>query len=322
MTYKEFVEKLKSRLQSELSYPQEAIKFYPEGFTSDDPEIFDWIISTNKKFSGEESPYLLKDFLVIEHEAGDLKRLMHRISLPDVYRKSEEDGFEEAFSEIMNSVEGIRSPAFDTKTISKRGEASYDDMKSQLIIRPLNYGLHMHELKGNVYDRVGDIALVLYQLIGNAERSLMTSKISREELERWGMSGRQDEVMKAALENTERIFPACVSLDDGGNGREIDVLTNEFTPKDITYDGLIVMSTLRHTNGALSLFYPSAGEKMRKVMGGSFLAVCMNTDDVLLFERNDSKAWNFTHAAKKGGNIGEMLSARVFLCDEKGVRPV
>ena len=321
MTYTEFTEELRERIISELHCEPDAIKFYPEGFTSEDPSVFDWIIDTNKKFSGKESPFLLKDFLVIEHEPKNLTSLMHRISLRDVYDKSEADGFDEAFAEIMNSVEGVRSSSFDTETLSKRGSADYEDMKSHLILRPLNYGMHMNELKEYVYNRTADIAFVLYHLIGDAKKSLATSKITREELERWGMSDRRDEVMSAALENTARLFPACVY--DNRMGKETDFMSAEISRENMVSNGLIILSTFKVTNGAIALFYPNVAEKMRKIMGGSFLAVFMNINDALIFERNDSTAWRYASAAKnsRSDEYGEMLSARVFLCDEKGINP-
>ena len=35
MTYEEFIEQLKKQANEELGYPMEGMKFYPEGFTSD-----------------------------------------------------------------------------------------------------------------------------------------------------------------------------------------------------------------------------------------------------------------------------------------------
>ena len=319
LTYVEFTEKLKSRLQSELSYKPEDIKFYPEGFTSDDPEIFEWIIDTNKRYSGTESPFLMKDFLVMSRKNSQDMEFFHRISLKDTYAKSEAEGFEAAFDEIRQNHDSVYNSSIDTGLLSRRGTAGYDDMKDSLIIRPLNYGLHMNELKGYVYDRMGDIAFVLYHLIGDAEKSLATSKISREELERWGMSGRRDEVMRAALENTARLFPACVY--DARTGKETDFLSADISRENMTNNGLILLSTFKVTNGAMALFYPGVAEKMRKIMGGNFLAVFMNINDALIFGHDDSMAWSYTSVAKKNNKYGEMLSARVFLCDEKGVRP-
>ncbi len=321
MTYSEFTEKLIERLKSEFHFEPEAIKFYPTGYQSDDPQIFEWIIDTNKKYSGEESYYLLKDFLVVDHKAGSGITMKHRISLQDFYAQEEAEGFEASFVNIREAVMSVNSPANDMGTLSKRGTATYDDMKKHLIIRPLNYGLHMSELKEYIYNRTADIAFVLYHLIGDGETSISTSKIKRVELERWGMYDRRDEVMQEALANTARIFPACVG--DNRTGKETDFLSNEFSRESITNSGLILLSTFKVTNGALALFYPGVAEKMRKIMGGSFHAVFMNINDVLIFKRDDPMAWHYASVAKTNSMKGrEMLSARVFLCDDKGVNPV
>ena len=321
MTYSEFTEKLIERLKSEFHFEPEAIKFYPTGYQSDDPQMFEWIIDTNKKFSGEESYYLLKDFLVVDHKAGSGITLKHRISLQDVYEQEEAEGFEASFASIREAVMSVNSPANDMETLSKRGTATYDDMKKHLIIRPLNYGLHMSELKEYIYNRTADIAFVLYHLIGDGETSISTSKIKRVELERWGMSDRRDEVMQEALANTARIFPACVY--DNRVGKEVNILEAEISRDNMTFDGLIILSTFKVTNGALALFYPGVAEKMRKIMGGSFYAVFMNINDVLIFKRDDPMVWRYSSVAKSNNKEGgEMLSSRVFLCDDKGVNPV
>ncbi len=326
LTYEEFIEAFKARAASELSYDPALMKFYPQGYTSDDPKIFEWIYDTNKKFSDDESsPWLMKDILVLTRKDKSGAELSQRIAIRDVYDDAQKEGFDSVFEEVRKSQP---SPAvIDMERINKRSSAGYDDMKAQLIIRPLNYGLHMSELRGCVYERVGDFALVLYQLLGDAENSIASSKIMREELERWGMSDRKDEVMRDALANTARLYPACVFDNRGAetpdDEKESDFLTGEFERKDITIDGkYIFLSTFRVTNGAVSLFYPGVIDKMMSITGGPFWAVFMNINDVLIFETGDKSAEDYARVARVGGGRAEMLSVRVYRCDKNGVSPV
>ena len=66
MTYQEFIDLIKTKAHEELSYDLDSIDFYPEGYTSDDPQMLEWIIDTNSKLTeGETSPWLKSDFLVL-----------------------------------------------------------------------------------------------------------------------------------------------------------------------------------------------------------------------------------------------------------------
>ncbi|MBR0151537.1 MAG: hypothetical protein IJP89_09265 [Synergistaceae bacterium] len=326
MTYEEFIEAFKARAESELSYDPALMKFYPQGYTSDDPKIFEFIQDTNKKFSGDEaSPWLTKDILLLTCKDKSGAELSQRIAIRDVYDDAQKEGFDAMFDEVRKSQPD--PDVIDMERVNKRSSAEYDDMKAQLIIRPLNYGLHMSDLRGCVYERVGDFALVLYQLLGDAEHSIASSKIMREELERWGMSSRKDEVMRDALANTARLYPACVFDNRGAetpdDEKEADFLTGEFERKDITIDGkYIFLSTFRVTNGAVSLFYPGVVEKMMSITGGPFWAVFMNINDVLIFETGDKSAENYAKVARVGGGRAEMLSVRVYRCDKNGISPV
>jgi hypothetical protein len=151
---------------------------------------------------------------------------------------------------------------------------------------------------------------------------MVTSKIKRDELNRWGMEGQEDRVMREALENTARLYPACVF--DQRTGKEEDFLEKEFTKQDITFHAVydqILLSTFKTTNGAVALFYPGVIEKMMKIMGGPFQAVFMNINDVMIFDKDDPMAYHFAQTAKESSKMGEMLSGKMFLCDGKQVIP-
>lgn len=319
MTYDEFLALFKQKAESELSYDPASIEFYPEGYTSEDPNVLEWIIDTNKRFTGEASPWLKKDFMLLKDKGKNEAAVIQRIAIHDVYLDAEKDGFDAAFEAVRKSREEIVRAKIDHDVINKRGAASYDEIREQLIIRPLNYGLHIDELRGRVYRRIGDIALVLYQLIGDAENTLISSKISREEVKLWGIND-TDKVIDDALENTARIFPA--STYSYTKNQEIDVMSEDFTKQDISLGGTMLMiSTFKATNGAAALFYPGVAAKMMKVMGGAFWAVFMNINDVMLFDRGDPMAQSCAEMARDGGGQGEMLSGRIYLCSEKGITP-
>ena len=318
MTYDEFLELFKQKAESELSYDPALMEFYPEGCTSDDPKVLEWIIDANKKFTGEDSPWLKKDFMLLKDKGGNEAAIVQRIAIRDVYLDAEKNGFDAAFEAVRKSREEILRANIDRDVLNKRGSGSYDEIREQLIIRPLNYGLHIDDLRGRVYRRIGDIALVLYQLISDAGHDLISSKIAREEVKRWGMD--TEKVIDDALANTARIFPA--STYSYRTGKEIDILKTEFTKQEISLGGgMRIVTTFKTTNGAAALFYPGVAEKLMKVMGGKFWAVFMNINDIMIFDVGDPMAKNFAEMASDGGGQGEMLSGRIYLCSEKGITP-
>ena len=84
--------------------------------------------------------------------------------------------------------ESITAPAIEplsnddyTENIELRGTYDFGIVKDQLILRPLNYYRHANDLQDAVYEREGDIAVVLYQLVKDSGPNLLTSKIKRVE---------------------------------------------------------------------------------------------------------------------------------------------
>ena len=322
MTYPECIEQIKKQAHEELGFPLEKMKFYPAGFTSDDPKMIEWIKDCNLKFMGEENTTLLTDFLTIEvPEAGHYSSI-HRIAIRRMHEGAEKNGFDSVFKDIRSMQKDMEAAQIDRSRLDDRSAADYEVIRKQLILRPLNYGLHIQDLHGCVYGKMSDFVLALYQILGDSNHSLVTSKIKRDELKRWGMEDQEDKVMRDALENTARLYPACVY--DQRTQREADFLEGEFTKEDITFlDQYILLTTFKTNNGAVSLFYPGVIEKMMKIMGGPFVAVFMNVNDVMIFdkEKKDSLAVMFADTAKKSSKMGEMLSGKTYLCDGKQFIP-
>ena len=326
MTYNEFIDSLRQRAHDELHYENDDIKFYPEGFTSDDPKMIQWIIETNQRFSGQSSPYLLKDFMTFEKNFNNNSKIkfVQRIDLKSTYELVQEKGFDAAFEEIKESIQQVNSSGVSPETLLKRETSNYEDIREQLIIRPLNYKRYMNELSEYVYRRTGDIAFVLYQLLSySKENGINSSRIRRSEVLRWNMQDKIDEVIKNALENTAKIFPACVY--NYKENKQVDFLNDEFTREDITNKDFlpdsILLSTDITTNGALALFYPGVCEKMLKIMGGNFAAVFMNINDVIIVKQNNRHINAMLDTAKQSGKLGEMLSTRLFIGSDKGINP-
>ena len=322
MTYEEFIERIKDRASEELGYSKDLMKFYPKGFTSDDPLMAECIKDANLRYFDVESEELLDDFLVMEVNSTEKCITQHRVATGRMYKKLEENDFDTLFKEFADCKKDIDAANIDGDRLRNRTDNGYESIKDQLILRPLNYNLHEKDLQGKVYKKYGDFVLALYQVLGDAGGSLVTSKITSIELEEWNMKGKEDEIIQDALENTARLYPACVY--DQRTHKEENFMDKEFTREDITmklHSEMILLSTFRVTNGAVALFYPGVMNKMKEIMGGAFVAVFMNINDVMIFDPEDPMAVLFLKDAVSGNNIAEPLSSMVYLIDENGINP-
>ena len=318
MTYEEFIAYLKKRAHEDLGYDIEMIEFYSEGYTSSDPKMLEWIRDSNLRYVGEESDALLTDFLVLKEKADADITNIQRIAVKQIYEGIEHGGEETGFEQIKTVKKRLENGNINLSAIHDRVSDEYEKIRDSLILRPLNFDKHERELTGCVYRRNGDVALVLYQLLGDSEYTLTSSKIGMSELKRWGMQDKTDAVLQSALENTAKFFPACVY--DKRIQKEADLLAGDFSRNDIMILGhQILMTTFKTTNGALSLFYPGVVEKLMKIMGVAFTAVFMNINDVMIFDYDAPLAHEYAKTAGASSPLGEMLSDKCYRCDENGI---
>lgn len=321
MTYEEFIEYLKKKANEDLGYDSDMIEFYPEGYTSADPKMLEWIKDSNQRYVGKESDVLLTDFLVLKEKAdkanADITNIQ-LIAVKQIYEETIHGKEETALERIKIVKKQLENGNIDLSAIHDRVSNKYEKIRGSLILRPLNYNKYEKELTDCVYRKVGDVALVLYQLLGDSEHILTSSKISMSELKRWGMQDKSEEALQSALENTSKLFPACVF--DKRVQKKVGLLTGDFSRNDITILGhQILMTTFRTTNGAMSLFYPGVVEKLMTVMGGAFTAVFMNINDVMIFDYDAPIAHEYAKTAADSSPLGEMLSDKCYLCDENGI---
>lgn len=322
MSYEDFLARIRTDLRSRPEYAGYDIIFWPEGYTSEDPLEQADIVDANRRYRDSDSTTLLLDMLMLkemseENSISYCQRIDTR-ALYDVCRKS---GYDKALFKVTEHWEQVNEARGKGDRLEDRVNGSYETLKNQLILRPLNYHAHAGELAHHVYRRTGDVALVLYQVLGDVNGNLMTSKVHKKEIDRWGMAGQEEKILNDALENTAQLYPPCVF--DLKRKKEVDFLKDSFTKQDILWMGRhVILSTFRQVNGAAALFYPGVVEKMMKVLGGSFLAVFMNTSDVMVFERERGSGYarSAIRTAKRSTDFGDPLSYKCYVCDESGIR--
>lgn len=322
MEYQAFIEAVKKTVISDFGFYEEGIFYCPEGIVPENKIVRHFVRLVNKESSGEEDDLDLprEDYLFCLDRPDMPMGRVEIISIRQLYQDAQTDGFEKAVARIKEK----RNDDFVFRD-AFRNRKEYEGVKDTLVIEPRNYWKYAKDLETCLFRLVGDVALVLYQFIGyfDKKKQFTSSKIRLPEIEKWGMLDKREQIFEDALRNTAELFPACVY--DFKTGNEVDFLkTENLTLRDIEapfpLKNVVMLSTMPSVNGAIALFYPGVIEKMMKIMKRPFLAVFMNTTDVMIFERTDMRrALQMTKTAKTDTGMGEPVSGSVYICDEKGV---
>lgn len=318
MSYDEFVRELQNIAATRFRYEPDMVRFLQKGYTSEKPEERENIRDINRTYENRDDTTLLTDILLLKRKLTSSMIIEQRVSTRRMYEKYQKEGLEKAISYMPDYQKPADGSKVDLQKTRLRATGTYTDIRDQLIVRPKNYEENSAALETAVYKTVGEIALILYQLIGNENGQLYTSQINRDELKQWGMEGQGEKVLQEALENTAKLYPPCVY--NWTSGQAENFLTSTFTRKDIMTMNLgILLSTFQTTNGATALFYPGVREKMLQIMGGPFCAVFMNVNDVMIIDRKNEmlKSWLIT--AGKTSVLGTPLSDKCYLCDQNGI---
>lgn len=321
MEYKEYLASIIVALKETVA--EDSIRLYIKGFrpTKNDEKVL--VKETNSKYFGKNtSVYLLGDTITITlPRTSDSVETVVRV-MPSLNFENKVS-VETVVKKLGNDVDAILNSNKYIKEIERRASGNYETVRSQLVLRPLNFNRHVNDLQDAVYEREGDIAIVLYQLVHDSESNLLTSKIRREEVEVWGKREDLETVFRDAMDNTMRLYPAVVL--DKETQQEIDFLKSDINSADdiSTAFGSILLSTTRGTNGAIAIFCNQVREKLHKLLGESFYAVFMNINDVMIVPKsNKSLARSYLANSKQSSDMGEMLSENIFISNKHGFAPV
>lgn len=327
MTFQEFTEQLKYFLVHDFGYGEDKLKLLPKGYASSRGPEINLIRDTNLRYFNKESDTLLGNFLFINYRRFDADGgssainppkdhyndhcthddqsahdnvqkdqerhddqegnrpvlTFERLHLDSMYIDCQENGFESVLSHLRKTRSEVHM-AEETDTLDHMDD--YQRTKESLIIRPVNFNAHRRTLKGNVYRRVGDIALVLYFHLSHDESRYMSGRVPREAFLNWGIT--EDDVIKAALENTERIHPATVAMIVHTPFKQIMVsaykpmgLLRELT-EDITNAKMLSLSGKNNPNGAVSLFFPGVQKLLFERIGGPYLVAFIGLDGAVI----------------------------------------
>lgn len=150
---------------------------------------------------------------------------------------------------------------------------SYDKAKERLILRPLSIEKVTDDA---VYTECGDIALVLYYVVEDDNDLLSSTRIDKGTFGSWGVD--EKAAIAAALENTASIWRVCLYNDIG------EVAKNKVMGMDdVSSLGMAPMiTTSRHTNGAIAMFYPGVQQRISELIGGDYYVAFTSIHEAII----------------------------------------
>lgn len=212
----------------------------------------------------------LEDYLAVETN-GENGKHVQRFHLWEMYQDLESGEFslEEMFDQVAEMLDCCK----EIERISPLDKIQdYQKIRSHLIVRLLNYDRNAERLKEGIYERIGDIALVLYVNIGSIKEQYISSMIPFHAFSEWKQS--KKDVMETALRNTYDLFPPRVfclaSLKDLVQGIDFAFMDSEELPFDPDREFGIFLTNTSQMNGAVSIFLPGVAKKLGELLGGDF----------------------------------------------------
>lgn len=211
MTYQEFCSSFLTRLTEKkaLGVKPGEIQFYPEGL-SDGDEGYDerFVRETNLRYNQTESGVLIGDYVTVTKTKSEKLSQVSRFSLEELYDRQEEEGWDSVWRYVQGSIKAA-GEMLETGVLEQM--QNYELIRDKLLIRPIYFSDCRRELKEYVYERYGDVALVLYLTVYDGENGLGTIKVPRTTVDGWRLPRKR--VWEDAMLNTYVTAPPRLYLD-------------------------------------------------------------------------------------------------------------
>lgn len=179
----------------------------------------------------------------------------------------------------------------------KIGELTdYETAKSRLFVRLINYDRNADILQNVVYKTLDDIAFVVYAILDEREGKLISTKILKSMVKKWGKN--EDDIFDEAIKNTYRMSPPRfyilekMLLNNNYSGDSFMNSDDTFQLNDRFVGNLL--STTRQINGAIAVFLPGVAEKISEMLKSDFYMVFTSIHEVMI------------HSTKSGVDPGDL----------------
>lgn len=231
----------------------------------------------------EDYPPTAGDRLFLECALKGETREVCALHVKELYEEYQNGtDVKEMVQEAIEDINKMKNAGFFEKAMNL---SDYEKVKKDLFIRLLNVKIHEEDLQNAIYRTVGDIALVLYMQIGEADHCITSIKIKTDVLNRWNRN--QDQIFEDALLNTYFISPPRIYFwekllfnPDYEGENFMDLLSGH---QEIKKDNIgNCLSTTKRTNGAVAIFLPGVMQRLSTLLGGSLYMVFTSIHEVMV----------------------------------------
>lgn len=208
------------------------------------------------------------------------------------YMKGRPPMMESVVKEIIGLFNDNEKPDFVNNFI--KAVKSWDMAKTRLILSVCNAEINASYLKGKVFERIEDLALVPRVCADITDGVISSSMISKELMKSWGVT--EDEVMREAKNNAPKLLPPVI-MDSYAvamkmvsemkqNGEVPDFDEKDILPM-ISHSSMIIVTTAAQFTGA-SLFYDGILEYFANALDGYFYVIPSSSAEFLILPGNDT----------------------------------
>ena len=245
------------------------------------------------------------------------------------YKKGK--AMEEILQDVMKTYEEALQ---NINPDSLSGIEDWEQVKGRLAFRLLSKERNKETLENYVYKEFLDLAAIVTFCAEIDEQGVKAIRVTHDLAERWNVS--KEEILQAAEENTEDLFPVrmepildtlCRVADISRDDLPEEVLAEEDSPQ------IMVLTNYLGVNGATVLLYDSFLQQVYEKLSGKFIILPSSIHEVIVMPLasappiTDSQKMveQINHSAVKEE---EILSDSVYLydgekvilaCDSKGV---
>lgn len=159
-----------------------------------------------------------------------------------------------------------------------RNFLDFESVKDRIFYRLISLEEDKEYLQETPYVAFYDLALVFYLLVEQDNNGLASIKITRRELEMWGVT--KDQVYELAKVNTRRLFPPRIeSLEKCILGLLGEII------KGLPSSNMYVISNELCVNGAAAILYEGVLEKFTKEMDSDFFLLPSSIHEFILCKK-------------------------------------
>lgn len=221
---------------------------------------------------------------------------------PSIYLNPYYEQYNEGrdFQEIVEEVIGIYDASREESIqIGLNFKYEFEQMKSSITYRLVNYEKNQHQLEKVPYLRLLDLAITFHCIVRSDENGIGTVRITQEHQQNWKVSS--EELWKLACENTERLFPAVIRpmeeiVFDLVSQNPID---EENTMEDLVSNhnsNMYVLTNSKGINGATCLLYQGVLEQFEAKLGCDFYILPSSIHELILVPQVKNEAMDFMNA--------------------------